>query len=289
MKSLVINANSMKEKKIEELKNRVKKATDLGERVPKLVILNASDCLASKSYIRNKTKVANEVNINAEVIQYDNSVTTEALEKKIIELNNDTETSGMILQLPLYDHLDKDRLISLISSKKDADCFSNERLGKMLQGDSNILPCTPKGVLNLLEEHNVEISGKNICVLGRSTHVGLSLGLLLTKLGANVTCVHSKTTKEDLDRILKASDIVISCIGKYNFIKSEQLKNGAILLGVGIDFFNGKQRTDYDVEAIINSGVCKYVGDRINTTGTATVLALIENTVALFEEQVVVQ
>ena len=286
MTSLVINAKSLRDKKVEELKSRVNSLSKIANRLPKLVIINASDCLASQSYIRNKNKLGEEVGIEVEVLQYDNSITTEELYEKIQSLNNDVNTSGIILQLPLYEHLDKDKLIASISPKKDADCFSNERLGKMLQGDTKILPCTPKGVISLLENHLVEIGSSNVCILGRSVHVGLSLSILLTKLGANVTCVHSKTKKDDLDRILKSSDIIISCIGKYDFIKSEQLKENSVLIGVGIDFFEGKQRTDYDVDAIREAGVCKYVGDRVNTTGTATVLSLIENTVALFEEQV---
>ena len=276
MKPILINAKTLKEKKIMELRDEINK---LG-RKPKLVILSASDDKASENYIRNKIKIGEEVGLTVEVLKSDESVTTEDMLKTIYELNYDVNTDGIILQLPVYKHLDSNKLIKSIAPCKDADCFSSAKLGDLIQGKSNIKPCTPNGVINLLNHHNIDIKGKDVVVIGRSIHVGLSLSIMLTQRGATVTTCNSKT--KNLDKKIQQADIVISCVGQMNLIDPKWMKKGSVVIGVGITVDeNFKQQTDYNVDAMLKFSECSMVADRVNTTGTATVLSLIENVVQL--------
>ncbi|MGL5713498.1 MAG: bifunctional 5,10-methylenetetrahydrofolate dehydrogenase/5,10-methenyltetrahydrofolate cyclohydrolase [Paraclostridium sp.] len=281
MKTLVIDAKAIKEKEVTRLQQEVKEIESEIGRVPKLIILNASDDLGSQNYIRNKKKIGEEIGIEVEVISYDKSVTQRELERVIFDLNQNADIDGLILQLPVYDHLDANRLIEYISPEYDADCFSIERLGQMTQGKGNILPCTPAGVIKLLDEHMVEIQGKNITVIGKSTNVGKALADLLIQRGATVTVCHSKT--QGLAIHTMNADIVISCVGKQ-LIKSYMLKPGSVLIGVGIVIKDGKQHTDYDVDDIVDSGICSMVSNRVNSVGTMTTVELMNNTIKLCKE-----
>lgn len=276
MKPVLINAKELKQEKIKQLKTVVESMVNK----PQLVIISASNDKASENYVRNKIRTGEEVGVDVKVNKFDENSTTGDILEVINNLNNNPSVDGIILQLPTYKHLDSEKLIQAISSKKDADCFSSTLLGDLLQNRGNVKPCTPNGVINLLEYHNIEIEGKDVLILGRSTHVGLSLSVMLTQMGATVSCAHSKT--KDLDSKVKQSDIVISCVGKHGLIKPEWTKKDSILIGVGITVDdNFKQQTDYNIDSMLESGNCKFVGDRVNTTGTCTVLSLIENLIIL--------
>ena len=276
MGAILINSKILKENKVAELKQCV----DSMNRKPKLVIISASDDKASENYIRNKVKIGAEIGIDVEVLKEERSVTTVELGWTINQLNMDKDVDAIILQLPVYPHLDSKTLIQSIHPSKDADCFSSHLLGELLQGNGDIKPCTPQGVLNLLEQHKVDVVGKDVVVIGRSTHVGLSLSVLLTQKGATVTTCHSKTV--NLKEKVSNADIVVSCVGSMELIDPTWMKTGSVLIGVGISVDeNFKQQTDYNVDAMLELSKCSMVGDRLNTTGTATVLALMENVVKL--------
>lgn len=280
--TLLINSKNMKEENVHILKKEVLYIENKIGRKPKLVIINASNDRSNQSYINNKVKLAEEIGIDAEVIKLEEDIKQDLLEAIVTRLMCDNTVDAVILQLPIFKHLDKDKLISLISPAKDADCFSDNRLGQLIQGKGTIYPCTPKGVIDLLKYHNVKIEGKNITIIGRSVHVGTSLAIILTKLGGIVKVTHSKT--KSLESDLKDVDIVVSCVGKYDLIKPEYMKEGSVLIGVGIDF-NGKQQTDYDVDKMLRDGKCSMVGDRLATSGLATVISLLENTIQLCKER----
>ena len=276
MKPILINAKNFKETKVMELKDKISKL----DKKPQLVILSASDDKASENYIRNKMKIGAEVGITVLVVKADERVTTEDMLETIHKLNQDPNTDAIILQLPIYKHLDKEALIKAISPCKDADCFSSVKLGDVIQGKALVNPCTPNGVINLLDYHAVDVAGKDVVVIGRSVHVGLSLSVMLIQRGATVTTCNSKT--KDLSEKIKQADIVISCVGSMGLIDPRWMKKDSVLIGVGITVDeNYKQQTDYDVNSMLEFSECSMVGDRVNTTGTATVLALIENVVML--------
>lgn len=279
MLPILINAKALKENEIVSLQNEVTEIIDKIGRRPKLVIVKATDDKACEAYIRNKVKFSIEVGMNVEVVEVSSETSNQEVSNMLRSIVEDDNVDSVILQLPIYKHLDKDSLMSIIPSEKDADCFSIENLGRVLQGKGDILPCTPAGVIDILKHHSVEIEGARATIIGRSTHVGMSLGVLLTQMGAVTRITHSKSPS--LYEDVKDADIVISCVGKKDLIKPSWMKKRSVLLGVGIDFIEGKQYTDYDIDKMITDSDCSLVGDRINCTGTATVINLIKNTIKL--------
>lgn len=280
--TILIDAKAMKNEKLNKLQNRIKEINNKINRKPKLVIVSASNDKASELYMRNKIKTGKEVGVNVEVLRFDKDVTQEELENAILKLNKDDLVDGIIVQLPIYKHLDKDKIISTIDFRKDADGFSNENLGRMFTGDhSGILPCTAKSVYEMLKYHDVDVLGKKVCIIGRGLHTGKSLASLLINDGGTVTVCNSKTN--NIEDMIKDSDIVISSVGKYGLIRSEWMKEGSVLIGIGIDYVNGKQQTDYDVDDMIENSKCSLVSNRINSVGLGTTLFLMENTLRLCE------
>lgn len=283
MKALVIDAKSLKETEVVRLSNEVITIENKIGRKPCLVIISASDDKASENYIKNKVKLGKEIGIEVVVEKLDEDTTQSDLSELVLSLNDCDNVDGIIVQLPLYKHLDSS-CTNYISPLKDADCFTVERLGQMIQGNSKIQSCTPKGVIKLLDEHMIDIKGKNVVVIGRSTHVGQALSILLTQRSATVTTCHSKT--KDLESHISNADIVISCVGVRNLIQPHMMKKDSILIGVGITVDeNFKQQTDYDVDAMRDHSKCKFVGHRINTSGTCTVVSLIDNVIELCKER----
>lgn len=283
MSPILINAKGMKEEMIQSLKDEVVEIKEAIGRAPILGIVKATDDLACKAYVRNKCKFGEEVGVDVEVIEIPYGTPIDELQRTLRKLSQ--EVDAVILQDPVYGYLDdKEYLLKAISPSRDGDCFRHVNLGKLLQGYPVVSPCTPQGVIDLLNYHSVDVEGKRVTVVGRSTTVGLSLSVMLTQMGAVVTTTHSKTPS--LEEDVRGADIVVSCVGKMDLIQPEWMKKGSVLLGVGITFKDGKQYTDYDVDRMILESQCSLVGDRVNTTGTATVLNLIKNTIKLCKTKI---
>ena len=279
MSAILINAKALKEEEIVSLKDEVFEIiSEIGRR-PKLVIVKATDDKACEAYIRNKVRFGEEVGIEVEVVEIPYGTPELEVAVELMAIVSDEDVDSVILQLPVYKYLDKDYLISTILPEKDGDCFSVENLGRVLQGDGDILPCTPAGVIDILDHHSVKLEGSRVTIIGRSTHVGMSLGVLLTQRGAITRVTHSKSPS--LEEDIRGADIVVSCVGKLDLVKAEWMKKGSVILGVGINFVDGKQYTDYDVNDMLIYSDCSLVGDRVNCTGTATVMNLIKNTIKL--------
>lgn len=281
MTPILINAKSMKEDMIQSLREEVLEIKEEIGRVPRLVIVKATDDLACQAYVRNKKRVGqDEVGINVELVEIPYGTAIDEVRQILSDLSFDDGVDGIIMQEPVYSYLnDKKYLLKGIYPSCDADCFRIENIGKLMNGNPYITPCTPQGVIDILKYHSVEIQGKRVTVIGRSVNVGLSLSVMLTQMGAVVTTTHSKTPS--LEEDIRNADIVVSCVGRKDLIQPEWMKKGSILLGVGINFIDGKQYTDYDVDRMVNESQCSLVGDRVNTTGTATVLNLIKNTIEI--------
>ena len=198
---------------------------------------------------------------------------------EIIEKCN-KDNVPVILQLPTFSHLNTDYLISKIQPHVDADCFSDVMIGKSVLGSNiNVGPATPKGVMELLNYHDVDVVGKVALVIGKSNHVGKPLCNMLMTKGATVISANSRT--KDLSHWLRQADIVISCVGKLNLIKAIDLRQDCVLIGVGFTYVEGKQTLDFDLEEMKNSGIPSLVSNRVNCTGKATVYALIDNVIEL--------
>jgi methylenetetrahydrofolate dehydrogenase (NADP+)/methenyltetrahydrofolate cyclohydrolase len=271
-----VNRNRQKQE-VEDMKNNVK---SLLNKELEFYIINASDDPANARYIEGKKAEGTKAGLNVIVKKLEEDCTNEDVLEIIHHCNKNK--IPVILQLPVFKHLNSDMLIRSINPDVDADCFSYYCLGNMLQ-DSNtkLLPATPKGVLNILKYNNVEIKGKTALVIGRSTHVGQSLANIFINEGATTIVANSRTT--NLSELVKMSDIVVSCVGKTNLIKACDLKDDAVLIGVGFTYIGRKQILDFDLEEVVNDNRVSIVSNRINCTGKATIDALIDNVIELYK------
>lgn len=253
------------------------------ERAPKLVIIVASDDKASKVYVNNKIKMGNKFGIDVHVEKFAVFATNDDIEAYIKELNNDPEVDGVILQLPVYEHLDAKHLINQLCPYKDVDGLTWYSKAMLEENRALFNPCTPQGVVSLLELEGVKIAGKNVVVVGKGETSGAPMATMFRNHSATVTICHTKTPREELEFFIRHADIVISCVGKRRVIEAEWFKEGSIAIGVGLSYDeNGKQRLDFEVEEVMELGKAALVSQRTNCTGTATVISLMHNTVSAY-------
>ena len=279
-KTMVIDAIDMCEENIISLIDEVKIIKEKIGRKPKFVIINASDNEANSRYIKGKIKEGEKAGLDVEVIKFERNCTNNDV-LSIINLCNRSKTP-VILQLPTFEHLDSKKLIDEIKHNVDADGFSREWIGEVnLGNDKLVAPATPKGVINILEYHKVELEGKNVLVIGKSNHVGKPLCSMLMNRGATVINANSKT--KDLSSLVKISDVIISCVGKPNLINPKDVKEDSVLIGVGFTYIDRKQVLDFDVDQIARMNKARLVSNRINCTGKATINSLISNVVYLYK------
>ena len=273
----ILDGKKLREKILEGLKAKVEKF----QTKPTLVVILAGDNPASKIYVNNKKKTAEKLGINSKIINYPSNVSETELLDKIKELNEDKSVTAILVQLPLPKHISKENIINAIAPAKDVDGFTPHNFGKLFSGEEPIVyPCTPKGVLLLLDEYNINPEGKHAVVIGRSNIVGRPMAQMLLNRDTTVTMCHSKT--KNLPEITKTADIVISAAGK-KIIEGEMLKPGCVVVDVGIfKDENGKTRGDVDFESA--SEICSYISPVPGGVGPMTIASLMLNTVELFEK-----
>jgi methylenetetrahydrofolate dehydrogenase (NADP+)/methenyltetrahydrofolate cyclohydrolase len=267
----IMNANTLENYTNNQINLMV--ANNYKGRLPKVVILMASNDKPSERYVVNKIKMAEKFNIEAELIKFNENVTNKDLEEVINDLNNDESVDGLILQLPVYEHLNAKRLINQICPYKDVDGLTWYSKALLENNELKLMPCTPLGVKNLLLLEGVIIAGKNVVVVGRGETSGAPMATTFRNLDATVTFCHSKTSRKDLEFYVRHADIVISCVGKQNILDAEWFKEGSIVVGVGFTYDeNGKQQLDFDFNKVVELGKAKLVSQRTNCTGKATVI-----------------
>jgi methylenetetrahydrofolate dehydrogenase (NADP+)/methenyltetrahydrofolate cyclohydrolase len=277
----IMNANTLENYTNNQINLMV--ANNYKGRLPKVVILMASNDKPSERYVANKIKMAEKFNIEAELIKFNENVTNKDLEEVINDLNNDESVDGLILQLPVYEHLNAKRLINQICPYKDVDGLTWYSKALLENNELKLMPCTPLGVKNLLLLEGVIIAGKNVVVVGRGETSGAPMATTFRNLDATVTFCHSKTSRKDLEFYVRHADIVISCVGKQNILDAEWFKEGSIVVGVGFTYDeNGKQQLDFDFNKVVELGKAKLVSQRTNCTGKATVISLLYNTVLAY-------
>ena len=215
---------------------------------PTLAVIIIGCNPASKVYVKNKEKKALEIGFNSIVIELDENITKDELEKIIKELNEDKNVNGILLQLPLPKHLNEKDFLDLIDPKKDVDGFSSYNSGKLLKNDSPYaIPCTPKGIIRLLDEYNIDIEGRVSTVIGRSNIVGKPVSILLLNRNSTVIMTHTKT--KNLEHFTKSADILICAAGKKEMIKKEMIKENAVIIDVGITRdIDGRLKGDVDFD-----------------------------------------
>ncbi|MFM8396975.1 MAG: bifunctional 5,10-methylenetetrahydrofolate dehydrogenase/5,10-methenyltetrahydrofolate cyclohydrolase [Pirellula sp.] len=257
---------------------------------PKLVAVLVGQDPASQVYVRNKEIACQKAGLDSHVLRLDSSTTTATLLALLDQLNQDSSVHGILVQLPLPEHIDSRLVLDRIDPLKDVDAFSPENVGLMAQGRPRFLPCTPHGVLQLLARTGIEICGKQVVVVGRSDIVGKPLvNMCLQKTGpggpsnanATVTCCHSQT--QDLPSITRTADVLLVAIGKPNFITAQMVKPGAIVIDVGINRLGDQLVGDVDFEAV--SQVASAITPVPGGVGPLTIAMLLENTVRAAEGQ----
>ncbi len=260
-----------------EIKRNVKNAVDQMAKKPMLACIIVEGDKASEIYVASKEKACAECGMRSKVIRLPQNVSQSQLEKEIDALNRDEEVTAILLQLPLPKHLDEERAVNLISPNKDADCLTFHNFGKMFAGHSDFAPCTAFGIIKLLEKHNVQIEGKHAVVVGRSNLVGRSVAGLLEHKNATVTLCHSRT--KDLQKYTKDADILVVAIGKAKFITADYVKDGAVVVDVGINRIDGKIYGDVDFENVAPK--CDKITPVPGGVGPLTVACLMRNTLFL--------
>ncbi|MGP4072443.1 bifunctional 5,10-methylenetetrahydrofolate dehydrogenase/5,10-methenyltetrahydrofolate cyclohydrolase [Piscibacillus sp. B03] len=244
--------------------------------VPKLTVLIIGNNPASKTYVRMKQKACEKVGISSQVIELDQEISEEELLLHINELNNDSSVHGILVQLPLPDHINEKRILEYIEPTKDVDGFHPINIGRMQIGQDALVPCTPLGIMKLLEYYGINPTGKHAVVVGRSNIVGKPVGQLLLNGNATVTYCHSKTS--NLSEITNKADILIVATGKANTIGESDLKEGAIVVDVGNTFLDdGRVVGDVDFESVKNK-VSK-ITPVPKGVGPMTITMLLHNTV----------
>ena len=276
----IIDAIAMCEDKINTHQAETSKIESKINRKPEFIIINASNDEGNARYIKGKIKEGEKAGLKVEVVKFEEDCCNQDVLNIINRCNE--EKIPVILQLPTFKHLDTKSLMDSINYDVDADGFAREWIGEInLGNDKKIAPATPKGVISLLEYNNVDVQGKVALVIGKSNHVGKPLCSMLMNRGATLINANSKTS--DLSSLVKISDIIISCVGRQNLIDPKDIKKDAVVIGVGFTYVNGKQILDFDVEEVVSLGKAKFVSNRINCTGKATINSLIDNVIELYK------
>ncbi|MEH7124467.1 bifunctional methylenetetrahydrofolate dehydrogenase/methenyltetrahydrofolate cyclohydrolase FolD [Bacillus sp. JJ1532] len=242
---------------------------------PGLAVILVGNNPASRTYVTSKEKTCKDLGMHSELIELPEGVSEEEVLGKVIELNENPNIHGILVQLPLPKHIDEVKVIETISPDKDVDGFHPVNIGRMMTGQDAFLPCTPYGVMEMLDFINADISGKHVVVVGRSNIVGKPAGQLFLNKHATVTYCHSKTT--DLKEFTRQADILVAAVGKVNFITKEHVKEGAIVIDVGINRNNeGKLCGDVDFDEV--KEVASYITPVPGGVGPMTITMLMSNT-----------
>lgn len=225
----LLDGKIVKKTVLAELKEKVSKE----KRPLGLVVIQVGEDPASVVYVRQKAKMAEKVGFNFNHVKLDSSVSEEELLNKIDEFNNDDNVDGILVQMPIPKHLNPKTIQNAISPLKDVDGLTDINMGRLMHNEEALVPCTPLGIMDLLKHYGIEVAGKRVVVVGRSDLVGKPMLALMINADATVTLCHSKT--KDMSKITKKADILIVAVGKANFIKAEDIRNGCVVIDVGIN------------------------------------------------------
>lgn len=272
----IVNVKEIVDKKKISLKREILDIRDRGI-VPKLAVILANDVEASRIYVARKRKLCEELGIDEVEYLFDKDSKTEDILQVIEKLNNDDEVDGILVQLPLFKHLDESQIIDSILPEKDVDGFSAVNVGRLYEGKPSVVPCTPKGILTILKELEPNLAGKNAVIVGRSQIVGKPMAALLLNQDMTVTICHSKTT--NLPEHTKNADVLVVATGVPHLINDTMVKEGAIVIDVGMNRLKDKLVGDVNTELVDKKA--KYVTPVPGGVGLTTVFSLAQNVVEL--------
>ena len=278
----IIDGKEIAKKVRLELKDEVEKLKKDDNIHPKLAVIMVGSDPASQIYVRNKSKACDEIGIEFEEFLLDENTTQKELLDLIDRLNENEKVNGILLQSPIPKNLDINEAFRRISPEKDVDGFNPVNVGKLTLGQKGFVSCTPFGVIKMLEEYNIDIEGKNAVVLGRSNIVGKPMSQCLLNKNATVTICHSKT--KNINDITKNADIIVAAIGKKEFVKGDMVKEGAVVIDVGINRGeDGKLKGDVDFDEV--SKKASYITPVPGGVGPMTIAMLMTNVVKAAKDQ----
>ncbi len=276
----LLNGKELSKKIKREIASEVASIIDSGKRSPSLAVVLVGEDEASKIYVRNKIKATKATGIISHEYKLPESITEKELIETIRFLNNDDEVDGILVQLPLPKQISEEKIINLIAPEKDVDGFTPKNTGRFYIGLNSLKPCTPSGIMEFFKEYNIKIEGKSAVVLGRSNIVGKPIANMLLEKNATVTICHSKT--QNLKKIVKNSDIVVSAIGKAEFIKEDWIKKGAVVIDVGINYNEAKQLVgDVDFKNVADK--CSFITPVPKGVGPMTIAMLMKNCLTAYK------
>lgn len=259
----------------EEVRKQTLELKEMHGIIPGLAVVIVGDDPASRVYVNNKKKACEVVGFKSEEYALPASTTQEELLELVNTLNNKSDINGILVQLPLPEHLDDKAVIEAINPQKDVDAFHAVNVGKIMLGEYDFLPCTPSGVMEMLHAYDIPVSGKNCVVIGRSNIVGKPMAMLLLHENGTVTICHSRT--QNLTEVCKEADILVAAVGKPKFVTADMVKEGAVVIDVGMDRDeNGKLCGDVDFEAVKDK--CSYITPVPGGVGPMTIATLMKNT-----------
>lgn len=258
---------------IQELKKKAGKT-------PGLATVLVGDDPASAVYVRNKNKICGELGFQS----FEQKLSADTSEQKLLqlvgELNSNKDVHGILVQLPLPDQIDSEKILQAIDPKKDVDGFHPVNVGKLVVGNALLTPCTPTGIIALLDRYDIEISGKHAVIIGRSNIVGKPVSMLLLHRNATITICHSRT--QNLEEVTRSADILVAAVGRANFVTDEMVSEGTVVIDVGINRVDGKLTGDVDFEPV--SKKASHITPVPGGVGPMTIALLMENTLKAFKE-----
>ncbi len=276
----LINGKEISKSIKNEIKAEVEALKAAGKRLPKLVVVLVGDNQASQVYVRNKERGCQYTGMLSEIIRRDNNCTQEELLKIIDDLNHDDNVDGILVQLPLPKQIDEQAIIEAIDPTKDVDGFHPRNIAKLFLNEEGLVPCTPAGMMAMLDAIGYDLDGKEVCVVGRSNIVGKPVSLLALARNATVTIAHSHT--KDLPKVTSRADVLIAAIGQPKFFKKEYIKEGAVVLDVGMDRDeNNKLCGDVDFEDVKDK--CHAITPVPGGVGPMTISLLLKNTMKAYK------
>ena len=262
----------------QKVKDKLKKETEILKSkgiVPGLAVIIVGDNPASRVYVNSKKKACEEIGYYSREYALDEKTSEEELLNLVKELNNDDEIDGILVQLPLPKHIDEEKVLNAIIPEKDVDAFHPVNVGKIMIGNFDFLPCTPAGVMELIDEAGIDLCGKNCVVVGRSNIVGKPQAMLLLHKNATVTICHSKTV--NLKEICLTADVLVVAVGRAEMITGDYIKEGAVVIDVGMNRLENKKLVG-DVEFESASQKASYITPVPGGVGPMTIATLMKNT-----------
>ena len=276
----IIDGKGFSKKVQQQVKEEHKILKDKTGKTAGLAVIIVGENPASQVYVRNKTRACENVGFYSETIELPASISEDELVEEVKKLNENDKINGILVQLPLPNHIDEMKIINTISPEKDVDGFHALNVGKMVLGDkTGFLPCTPYGIMQLLEEYKIDVIGKDVVIVGRSNIVGKPMALMLIEKGATVKVCNSKT--KDLSGKMQRADIIIAAAGVPKLVKAKDVKNGAVVIDVGINRVDGKLCGDVDYDEVIEK--VSLITPVPGGVGPMTIASLIKNTLTSYK------